>query len=230
MITIIHGDDTVSSRNYLVEQKNRSEIYFAFEGDSLIVTDLIQAVESGTLFNKSKTVFVENFLTKRKPGKQTDAIISYLNKQAQNNTFLWEEKEISQKNLSYFPKALIKDFRFPQSIFVFLDSIKPGNGKNTILLFHKTLENMQIEIIMFMLIRQFRLLLAITDFDLKTNIDEAKRLAPWQKSKLQSQTKLFNLDYLTKIYLKLYKIDHAQKTGELNQPLTGAIDFFLLDI
>ena len=62
MITIIHGDDVLSSRNYLLEEKNKSTSNFAFEGKNMILNDLIQVIESEGLFTDTKTIFIENFL------------------------------------------------------------------------------------------------------------------------------------------------------------------------
>ena len=64
----------------------------------------------------------------------------------------------------------------------------------------------------------------------KADIEEVKRLAPWQKSKLMNQASMFEMKKLKEIYKKLYKIDKAQKTGATNLSLTQNIDIFLLEI
>ena len=81
-----------------------------------------------------------------------------------------------------------------------------------------------------MLQRQFRLLLAVSEENSKDSIDEITRLAPWQKSKLEKQARLFQVDKLLSIYKKLYQIDLAQKTGNLPFSLTASIDFLLADL
>lgn len=82
------------------------------------------------------------------------------------------------------------------------------------------------ELIFFMLIRQFRLLLAVSEEGIDS-IDEMKRIAPWQKSKLNSQARSFGKESLLDIYNKLYKIDSETKSGKSALTLTQAIDFFL---
>ncbi|MCL4418524.1 hypothetical protein M1146_00295 [Patescibacteria group bacterium] len=231
MITIIHGDDIASSRNYLLEQKDQSNNSLILEGKSITVNDLIQVVETGELFSTSKVLFIENFFSGRKPAKEFDAIIKYLGKKhLKNEIFFWEEKELTKKSLNVFANAKVKTFTIPKSLFVFLDSIKPGNGKNLIVIFHQSLENAQPEQIMYMIIRQIRLLLSFSELGNLEAIEEASKLAPWQKSKLEKQAKLFNPNSLREIYSKLFEIDLAQKTGALSMPLSQAIDFLLLDI
>jgi len=231
MITIVHGDDTSSSRNYLLEERNKLSNGFILEGKTLSLNNITQILESNELFSNTKTVFIENFLSNKKSGKEFDLIIEFLNnKQANENIFIWEDKQLTKGILGIFTKAQIKTFTFPSSIFIFLDAIKPGNGINLISLFHQTLDSSAPEQILFMLIRQFRLMLGLQSLSIQDSIDEIKRLAPWQKGKLEKQAKLFKIDLLKKIYSKLFQIDHGQKTGTLSISLTQAIDFLLLDI
>ena len=80
-----------------------------------------------------------------------------------------------------------------------------------------------------MIIRQFRLLLGLSESS-NNNIDEIKRLAPWQKSKLVRQASLFGVDKLKQIYKMLYKIDKSQKTGKSPLTLVQDIDILMLEI
>ena len=66
--------------------------------------------------------------------------------------------------------------------------------------------------------------------DSKENIDEVKRIAPWQKSKIVRQASLFGEEKLKLIYKKLYKIDKTTKTGKSNLTLVQNIDILLLEI
>ena len=69
MITIIHGNDTASSRKYYIDQKTADA--FSFEGEKVSLTDLVQILEGGGLFSDSKKIFIDDFLSKRKQGKET---------------------------------------------------------------------------------------------------------------------------------------------------------------
>lgn len=228
MITIIHGDDIVSSRNFFVSQKQKIKNPLDFAGENITLTALVQIFEGGELFTEKKAVFIEDFLAKRKASRDKDEILLYLAKYQDHEIFLWEGKEISAKSLSIFKKAEIRHFKLPQSLFLFLDSLKPGIGTFLIPLFHKTLKNMEVELVFFMLVRQFRLLLALSQRQESNVIDEENRLAPWQKGKLQRQASFFTAKELKNHFSRLYEIDLAQKTGNLNLSLIQAIDMFLL--
>lgn len=231
MITIIHGDDIALSRKYLQEQKQKSNDPYLLDGviDFQIITQIVQG---DGLFTTGKKIFIENFFSKNKLNSpETKSIIEYIKKnESMLDLFFWEGKELQKRSISIFNNPIIKSFKIPQVIFLFLDSIKPNNLKNIITLFHKALENTEIELVFFMLQRQFRLLLAISDGKSIDSIDEISRLAPWQKSKLEKQARLFKSDKLLTIYKKIYQIELAQKTGNLPYSLICAIDFLLLPI
>ncbi|MBI2074990.1 MAG: hypothetical protein HYT83_04105 [Candidatus Levybacteria bacterium] len=231
MITIIHGDDVANSRKYYLSEREKVANPVIFAAEKVTLSDLMQVFEGGRLFSDNKKVFIENFFSKKKASKEYDEIIDYL-KQIQENgeIFFWEEKEITAKKISVFKKLISKVFKFPQNLFLFLDSIKPGNGKTLISLFHKTIETAEPEMIFFMLIRQLRIILALSDKSSSSQIDELKRLAPWQKSKLQKQASFFSQKQLIDLYKKLFEIDLAIKTGKSSLNLIQAIDFFLLSI
>lgn len=233
MITIIHGDDIVSSRNYLQEEKRKHKDSVSFEGKKVTITDLAQNIQGSGLFSDTKTIFIESFLTGvKKTSKDVKEVIDFIIKNHKSSEiFLWEPKEISKRELFIFKDAVAKNFKLPQNIFIFLDSLKPNNFKNTISLFHKTIEaGVKEELIFFMIQRQVRILLALTDNDSENTIDELLRLAPWQKGKLERQASLFSQEQLKRIYNNLYKIESGLKTGKLNLTLIQAIDFFLYEI
>ena len=229
MITILHGDDIAASREKYLEEKNKATNPIEFRGDKLELSDLKQSAEGGSLFNEEKEIFIETLLSGRKKSKQIEELIDYLNNQNGNlKIFIWENDELTKTQLSVYKKADLRLFKLSQTLFQFLDSIKPNNIQN-VSLFHTALTNSSAEIIFFMLIRQFRLLLALTDSSSQT-IDEVKRLAPWQRGKLERQAKLFGQNKLKEIYKKLYEIDYKIKSGQTAFSLTQAIDFLLAEI
>lgn len=227
MITIIHGDDITASRKFFTDKKGASSSPI-IDGEKLTLLDIKQQGATGGLFEKAEPLFVENFLTNAKPGKVLDEISSCLKSNSKDiDIFLWEKKELTKKQLSLLGNATVETFKIPQNTFGFLDGIKPAQGKRNVELFHNALVTVSEDLLFFMIIRQFRLLLGVSS---SASIDEVKRLAPWQKSKLISQAKLFSPLQLKIIYKRLHEIDLAQKTGELTMPLTQTVDFFLLDI
>ncbi|MDP3988330.1 MAG: hypothetical protein Q8P80_04275 [Candidatus Levybacteria bacterium] len=228
MITIIHGDDNAASRKYFIDEKNNTKDAHFLDGEKTGLTELVQVFEGGMLFSQEKNIFIESFFAKK--ALELKEILKLIEENSKNsNIYFWEGKELAKKELSFFKNPVIKLFKYPQSIFLFLDSIKPDNVNNLVPLFHKTLENMEVEIVFFMMIRQFRLLLALSDSQ-GERIDELKRLAPWQMEKLKRQSKLFSADKLKTIYKKLGEIDLGQKTGGLNLTLEQTIDMLLVNL
>jgi DNA polymerase III delta subunit len=113
---------------------------------------------------------------------------------------------------------------------MFLDNLKPGNPKTSIKMFHQLRETQEAELILFMLVRQFRIFLQING-NYVEKIDEVKRMAPWQLSKLTIQTKYFTKEQLEKAYNLLFQIETSQKTGKgISSSLDTSIDFFLAEI
>lgn len=234
MLTIIHGSDTAASRKFFILEKDKISGVEILKETQVNITDLSQILQGGGLFENNRSIFIEGLLTERKKGSEKDAIISYLSNQAKTHAiFLWEGKELTPSALSQFKQASVKSFKLSSSLFTLLDSIKPRNGALLVQLFHKSLETNDAEMIFFMLIRQFRILLALSEKALPADkqgtetISEINRLAPWQKTKLDQQTKLFEKDSLRQLYSKLFRIELAQKTGALPSSLTSALDFFL---
>lgn len=225
MITIIHGDDVIASRNFLFEQKDKNSL--TFDAESLDISELKQEVAGSGLFGPSIKIFIENLFT-RKGSKNLSGIISVLNDKTEADVYIWSDKILSAKVLLDFPKHTIQLFKIPQNIWSFLDGIRPGRPGN-VLSFRQALSNTEPEIVFAMVIRQFRLMLGLIESS-GSSIDEVKRLAPWQRSKLLRQALMFEIDKLKQIYKKLYKIEKAVKTGKSPLTLPQNIDILLLEI
>ena len=232
MLTIVHGSDTAQSRKYFLDEKQKHEDAVLLDAEKVTLTDLAQLFEGGSLFSEAKILFVEQFITKRKKSGDFTDIVAYFEKQAPEHMIvLWEGKDLDIGSLKTFKQPVIKAFKLPQTLFQLLDAIAPGNGKALVKLFHQTIQTTETEMVFFMLVRQFRILLALqTQPSTDNPIDELKRMAPWQKSKLQKQVQLFTSEHLLSLYRKLFHTEVAQKTGFLNAPLSTTIDFFLLEV
>lgn len=231
MITIIHGEDIVTSRKFYIDERTKSEHTITFFGDNLNLTDLVQAIESNTLFNDaSKEIFIEDFFSK-KQSKEFNNIVSFLQKQSRDvNIKIWESKELSKKQLNSFKGHQIKLFSLSKPLFLFLNELRPGNNKNVIYLFHKTLESVEAELVFYMIIRQFRLFLAIFKNSQDNQIVEIRNMQPWQKARLQKQASFFTEVQLKNIFNKICNIEISQKTGTSILSLPQAIDFLLLEM
>jgi hypothetical protein len=260
MLTIIHGDDISKSRKYFIDLKEKYPDAVIFDGQDIKLTDLAQILEGGELFSDTHVLFIEQLITKKKSSLEYKSIINYLLTHAKTATVvIWEGKEIEKNTLSLFKDSILHLFKLPQSLFIFLDSIKPGNGKQLLQLFHQTLSTVDEEGIFYMLIRHVRLLMSLHPQAKKTEakygripaedisnnqnsddknilssksatIEELKRLQSWQSAKLLKQSSQFSLKQLLTIYSNLYAIESAYKTGGLSGSLSSSIDIFLLGV
>ncbi len=233
MIIIIHGDDMSESRRYFQDLISKQKNVVSFEGGKITITDLVSNIEGSGLFGNTNTIFIEDLLVKlKKTEKTSKEILNFIAENTKNSSFvLWESKEILKRDLSLFKDAIIKTFKLPKNIFLFLDGLKLNNSTNLLKLFHQALDSgIKEDLILFMLERQIRILLALSDRSDKESIDEVIRLAPWQIEKLERQARLFSVLELKKIYKKLYEIELAQKTGSSSLSLIQNIDFLLLDM
>lgn len=229
MIILIHGDDITSSRNYFYQLKQQHAESTSFDGNSVTITDLTQELDGGGLFGDTKTIIIEHLLSKKKNTTEFKELLSYLLTHANDSTIiLWENKPIEATTLKLLGNVTNKPFKLPQSLFVFLDGIKPNNGETLVKLFHQTLETVEEDAIFYMLIRHIRILLALKTPD-GPAIDEVKRMT-WQKAKLQKQASLFTDEQLLSIYKELFAIETAYKTGGIALTLTSSIDILLLNI
>jgi DNA polymerase III delta subunit len=225
MILLIHGNDLASSRDFYFAEKNKLTDVVILEGDGLTFDQLFQAAENKSLFGNEQTILVENYFTKNKSiAIETKKIVEYINSNKNLSLIFWEPTELSKTAQALLKSATVKTFSFPQTLFTFLDNVKPDNADSLIKLFHQLRQNMEPELIFFMLVRQFRIMLGIEASD---KIDEVKRMAPWQLSKMQRQAKMFGEAKLKSSHEKLFEMDLGLKTGKIPYSIDRSIDFFL---
>lgn len=230
MITIIHGEDTASSRTSFISKKSEQKDAVSFNGETVSLTALTQVLEGGGLFDEEKHIYIEDLLSKRKKSEEAEQILKILQKHEKSvDITLWESKSLSKTVLSHFSKPTVYHFDLPKSLFEFLDSLLPENGKTAVQLFHKTIATTDIHIVVFMIIRHIRLLLALKEPS-ESSIDEVKRMSPWQSGKMAKQAKAFSLEKLIWFHKALFEIDLSQKTGKSALTLEQSIDFLLLEI
>lgn len=229
MITLIHGDDVSASRKLFISIKEKFPDAVSFNDESITLTDLTQEIEGGGLFSEKRPVFIEQLLSRKKDISERDAIIKLINSSRSSEIYLWEGKEIEKKTVSALGSITDKLFKIPKTLYLFLESINPGNANLRLKNFHQTLTSVEAELVFFMLIRHFRLLLAFSESP-PAAINETKRLQPWQTKKIEMQAKRFTKDELKKAYNNLLEIEINLKTGGLSMDLVSTIDILLLEI
>lgn len=227
MITIIHGDDIAASRNFFLLEKQKAKDPISFEGKKMDITSLTQAIDGDGLFTTEKNIFIEELLSIKNQSSEVETIISFILKRGKEaEIVIWEGNQLAPRSLMKFKQASIHPFNLPKDLFLFLDSLRPHTS-TSLSLFHKTLQTVSGELVFYMIVRHMRILLAIST---KAEIDEIKRLSPWQATKLNKQSGLFPLPHLKKIFQQLFQIEYGAKTGTSPQNLIQSIDLFLLSL
>lgn len=229
MITLIHGSDTQASRdemNRLRVQAKGTEIR-TIDGRTVKQDQLVQALESDSLFGGSHTVIVENLLTTLgRKIKQAEAVIGILNTASIGGTqvILWEGKEISKSIVLKLDKPKISLHNHPVLIFQFLDGVRPHNFPNLSRIFGELMQSEAPELIHSMLIRRLRQLIMV-----KGNVTP-DGLQQWQTSRLTSQASSFSMEQLTGLYKRLISIEYAIKSGGSAFDFSKNLELFLIEM
>jgi DNA polymerase III delta subunit len=229
MITLIHGSDTEKSRDELNRQRGlakNTEIR-TIDGKSVRPEDLVQALESDSLFGGNLTVIAENLLSSLgRKIKQAESIISIINTASHAGTqiLIWEGKEIAKGLIGKLDKPVLSIHNHPVLIFQFLDNVKPGNFPALSSMYAALLRNEAPELIHSMLIRRLRQLIMV-----KGSVTP-EGLQPWQTSRLTSQASSFSMEQLVGLYKRLIGIEYAIKSGGSAFDFSKNLELFLIEV
>lgn len=227
MITIIHGDNTAESRKFLQTFKEE-KLPLVLVTNEVNLTDLAQIFEGSSLFFEQKIIVIEDYLSKTRKSKEKDAVLAYLSKHGKEHEIIfWDGKLLTKSQFSGLSNPIERQFKLPQTLFQFLDNIKPDNKITLLKLFHETERSTEPELLFHMIVRHFRMMMGALS---QSKIDELKRAGDWQITKYKHQAQLFGAQKLRYHYKALFDIERKQKTGTLSSDLTATIDFFLLSI
>lgn len=228
MLTIVHGNNTVASRDWLTSEKEKfrreGKEIVNLEAKNLNLTLLKQALESASLFNKLKLVTIESLFSLNL-SQAKDKMLSYLREgNYSSQVIIWEGKQIDGRVLRSFQgKFSIREFKLSPLIFKFLDSLRSGGDMNCLQLFHQCLKSDPPELVFYLLGRRIRDLIVASDL----GPAGLERMAPWQKKGISLQAKEFSLSELLLFYRSLLKIDWEIKNGLAVLPLEALLDLAL---
>ncbi|MBI2616928.1 hypothetical protein HYW55_02260 [Candidatus Gottesmanbacteria bacterium] len=229
MIILIHGDDHVSSRNKLIEEKNarKSDDIKTFEGSKVTAKDLTEETFSQSLFSLPQTIIIEN-LTNLPKSKSKEECINILLSVGETRTIIfWEKSEVSKATINkYFSHTKVYGYTYPKLLFAFLDSIGKVRQNDLLQTFHRLLTQSDAELVYAMLIRQWRYLILARDLGLSG----LHSLSPWQARKFMDQSHQFSLDDLQKSYRQLLAIDASVKSGQTPFTTSQLLDIFLVNL
>lgn len=208
MISLLYGGNTTASRNelnILKEAASGKEI-ICLDGAKINETELVQAIESESLFNNDKVIIIENLYSRKKAPFWKNALL----KNSDKNIIIWENRDLPKSFLDLLPRnTKIKFFKLPVVLFKFLESLGKKDPALTFSLLNETLKKEQPELIFYMLTRHIRNLIIAKD----ENCLKSLGLSPWQLSRLTTSAKYFNMEKLISIYKKLLDVDIKNKSG-----------------
>lgn len=222
MLTIICGEDSISSRNYFLEQeKNLREKNF-----EIVNVDYRQVLEldeseasSASLFTQKRVYFTSSLNKKvlKKLNLKTERKIKEIIISKKIQVFDWEE-ETTARGLKSIKGITVKEFKPNQNIFKLLDSCYPGNLKTFINTLHIVSESTEDIFIFIMLARHMRNIL------ITKQGERLPKLMSWQIAKLSNQAKYWRLENLINFYQGLHRIDVNSKTGRTPYPVKKSLD------
>ncbi len=212
MLTIICGEDIVTSRNYFTSIKNQYSLK-GYEINNITHQDIDKLLmwlgESVSLFSQKKLFSAENLnkYLKKKADAQGNKILEELKKIEKSKAvelIVWEG--IAQRELKLVKTGKVKEFKPSQTIFKLLDSLYPGN-KTSFVTQLNNLNNVEDTFIFIMLTKHVRNLILVKEGEIP------QRMQSWQIYKLKSQLKYWKIDNLINFYEALFKIEMGSKTS-----------------
>lgn len=229
MLYLIHGDNTEAARNKLVELKTaaKNKEIRELNGKRMDPNATVQALESSSLFGGDVMVVIEGFISAAKKREKafTTAIAQLVSASGSVDIVLYEEKEVEKGTLTKLgPTCQAMLFKTPVVIFQFLDSLRPGNAKTSLLLFGQVVAREPAEIVFVLMVRRVRQLMELADHIVPDGLQN------WQADRLTSQARHFTIDKLVAMHKSLLDADIAIKTGSSPFTLAQRIEQILISL
>lgn len=229
MLTIIHGDDTEKSYTELthIRETLLGKEVRELDGKKLTPTDLVEALQSASLFGSDVCVVIERLLSSvNKKSTIWSELVTIINKSISNtDIILYEQKEIDKTTLSKFEKdATVHTCMIPRIIFEFLDGLQSGNISESLTKFRTLASREPVEIVFAMIVKRFRYLIQLSDGITPDGT------APWQAARLTRQARFFTMEKLVSMYKKLAAIEISVKTGGSPFTLAQHIEQFIISL
>ena len=224
-IYIYHGENNATSRlayiDHLEVLKAKGYEIVPIIGKELTGEVLETNLSSNSLFGNLRSLAIENFFSLSK-SKEREDLIDKISKYKEIIVF-WESKDLSKSIYAKNPIFTLKNYKLPQVLFSFLDSLVPGKPKENLNQLQKTIEFVEEGYIFAMMARQIRLLILAKDKCLDS-------MLPWQSGKLYKQAENFEMKKLITIYNKILEIDFLEKTSQTPFSLYSQLQVLMMTI
>lgn len=223
MLTLIHGDNQVQSRQLLtqlvreVRESGINEVQY-LAGKSLDLTQLSQSLLSNALFDAGRLVVIEELFAKTAKKVLNDSlgILSKLDPGGEIGVIIWEPKSITKNQAKKLSNFSIKEHKTSAAIFQYLDLFGTASLQQALSKLRLCCRKDSPQLVLYMLARQVRLMIQVMH-------DEA-RLAPWQKGKLKKQIDSIGKEKVMQLHAEVLEVDYQSKTGQLAIDLADKLE------
>jgi DNA polymerase III delta subunit len=228
MFSLIHGDNTIKSRARLAAYRDRAKQtkikdLVIKDGSKITPTELIEALETTSLFAGKRLVVLEN-LFKHSSKSLLKKILEYLKTLPipdATHLVVWENRLLTATELKKLPAHVkIEAFTTSPAVFAFTQAVVPGGAPKFIPLFYQAVDHDSAEFVFYMLVRQVRQL-----FEAQSS---TSKIASWQKQKLLKQARAFTSSGLVAFHDALTDLDWRQKQGRLVGTFKAELENILL--
>lgn len=224
---IIHGDNTISSRNKLIEilkkANENNTLVERFNASQLDVPSLESKLQKTDLFGHSRMLVIEELHSQNRSKKLNTMIKMLAN--SSMNLCLWEKRQLTPSMLKKFKADQVFEFKLANSLFTWLDSLSPQESTKAkqIKLFQQAVKENDEYMCFIMLARQTRLLIqAASGGQIKGPF--------FVINKVNQQAKKFTLKRLLWLHNQLHELDKKVKISDNQIGLSQAVELTLLKL
>ncbi len=221
MLTIICGEDVITSRNYFNElnESYRKKGWEIKQVPSSQLDDLRTWMSHSQGLFATQTVYVSENAVKAFKSKKNKKLLESVDDLARDDMVTWIDWEkITAREITGLKSATIKELKPAETIFMFMDSIYPGNLKLASKQLNALAGRQDEGFIFAMLCKHVRSLM-LAKHKLKI-----PGLAPWQAGKLSNQASHWKDGKLEQFYDGLARIDVTLKTGANIHGIAKSLD------
>jgi len=227
MLTILHGENIVASRNFLSslinQAQNKKLPTIRLTSGDFQIDNLVSALEPD-LFGQKKLIILDDF-QKFSPQSQKEIAKVIKKNPSQSQIIIWANKKMPAKTLNLFPQKQDRLFKPDNLVFTFLDSLSPDNKEKCLKLLNQALDREETGLVFYLLVGRVEDLIIA-----KTGHQDQLKKAPWQKSRLSAQAQKFSLSQLKKFLKGLIALDYQQKNGQLFCSLEFGLELLILKL
>ena len=204
MIYIFHGDDQLGSRKAFSDflNQNKDSDILRLDSKNITLDKVNLFLQGSSLFGTKKILSISDLFSANK--SILNQINELINQVKDIDVIIWQNKILTPTQIKTFKNAQVKTFRLDNKLFACLNSIKPKNIVQIILLYHQVLDLGLYDLFLYFLKNNFR-----------------KQLTSYSK---------FNQLAVKRFYLQLIELDFRNKTGELTIPRELALERLLTNL